>query len=92
MERFADHFPKAPKDCKVPAQTFFSCFSNSSIKLSSDDKDAGARGLEKCLKEKKAYDTCMFGWEKKYPPNRFRVSFQRSILCSKLIIIVSGSR
>jgi hypothetical protein len=31
------------------------------------------RGLRSCLKEKKAYESCMFKVEAKTPPTRYRV-------------------
>jgi len=66
-------FPYAPKDCKLQAEQFFSCFYTKSIKLSETDTDSGLRGLQQCILDKNAYEKCMTQFEKKKQPRRLRV-------------------
>ena len=66
-------FPYSPKECKVVTESFFECFTNSSIKENANDSEAGNRGLSKCMKEMKNYQDCMELLEKKKPPKLMRV-------------------
>jgi len=93
-----DSFPRVG-NCKPAADSFFSCLNENSKKLDPLDKDAGIRGLQACLSQKKAYDGCMDGYLWKNSPQKlFRVRgklrhhflFQLKIffIVSKLIIKV----
>ena len=56
---FPDFFPVAPKECAGVSNSFFSCVSDNSKKISPDDKDAGNRGLLLCLGQRQEYIDCM---------------------------------
>ena len=58
-------FPRSPKECKIVADIFFTCFTTNSQKLTAVDTEAGERGLNMCLKEKVAYDKCMDNYDEK---------------------------
>ena len=73
-QKVPEFFPRSSKECKIVSETFFKCFNESSKKESDKDIDAGNRGLATCVKQKKAYETCMSNYEKKNPSKRFRVS------------------
>lgn len=66
-------FPYAPKECKAVSESFFECFTKSSIKENKNDSEAGNRGISKCIKEMKKYQDCMEALEKKKPPRLMRV-------------------
>lgn len=57
--RMPGFFPRAPADCKQPAETFFSCFTVSSVKKNELDTLAGEEGLKACKNELAAYEKCM---------------------------------
>ena len=67
-------FPRAPKACKQYANTFFACFSENSKKESTNDTQAGARGLAKCQRAKVLYEECMDKFTKNKPAKGYRVS------------------
>ena len=52
-------FPRAPEECKAPAQKFFDCFTAASVKKSPGDTEAGAVGLNTCAYELSYYEKCM---------------------------------
>ena len=69
----SESFPRAPKICKTQADLFFNCFTANSVKRESDDKEAGVRGVQACLKEKILYEKCKQKFEQSNPPKRYRV-------------------
>jgi hypothetical protein len=71
--RFPDCYPRAPSVCKHVADPFFDCININSIKENPEDKDAGKRGLAKCLDQMEKYVACMNDFESKNPPHRYRV-------------------
>lgn len=74
-DQLPDFFPRAPKECSLVSQQFFTCFHENTEKISNDDTEAGVRGLAKCLNEKTAYEKCMLNLEKKSAPKKYyRVS------------------
>lgn len=71
--KFPDCYPKAPSICIQVAQPFFDCIDKNSVKENPEDRDAGVRGLNLCLKEMQIYVDCMSEYEKNKPAHRFRV-------------------
>ena len=73
-ETLPDFFPRVVKLCSIPADAFFKCISEKSIKESNGDIEAGSRGIRACLKEKKLYEICMIKHDPKMnEPKRHRV-------------------
>lgn len=72
--RLADFFPRS-NGCEKVATSFFQCFSAKSQMSSETDLTAGSRGLNQCLVEKKAYESCMFLQPENLDQKRYRVSF-----------------
>ena len=73
-ETLPDFFPRVVKLCSKPADAFFKCISEKSVKDSNGDIEAGNRGVRACLKEKKLYETCMMKHDPKMnDPKRHRV-------------------
>ena len=52
-------FPRAPKECKKPAQAFFDCFTAAAVKKDENDTQAGIVGYNACTSELKYYERCM---------------------------------
>jgi hypothetical protein len=72
-DRVADYFPRSRKECADPATKFFECFytnANINDRMSTDE---GQRSLAQCLKEKKAYETCMYNYKAAANERRYRV-------------------
>jgi hypothetical protein len=57
--RLPEYFPRKPKECLRPADSFFKCFNEKSQKSEPNDSESGARGLSACAKELEKYKYCM---------------------------------
>ncbi len=57
--RLPPYFPRAPAECKAPAEEFFACFSAAAVKKDDLDTEAGVEGLKACTRQLAAYDKCM---------------------------------
>jgi hypothetical protein len=57
--RLPSFFPRAPVECKAPAESFFACFTANSNKKDAMDTRAGHEGLKACTQQLSAYESCM---------------------------------
>jgi hypothetical protein len=73
--RLPSFFPRAPLECKQPAETFFDCFTAASAKKDDNDTASGMEGIKTCAKELSAYEKCMHkdATNKKTQSKLFRV-------------------
>ena len=83
--RMPSFFPRAPEECKGPAQKFFDCFTAAAVKKSPEDTEAGVVGLKACQSELSYYENCMTkgAVAKKTKSKLFRVQDEYRVLGTK---------